>query len=212
MMPIDFAYPVGEQRRVLLLSEEIIDGERVLCIAIQDPAEHAKPEPVEQASDNVTISKAKLMQIARMIIAEELPDCDEEFMSARAHGVGSFHSEILSAGQQAGAVDGERDARLTMQGMADCMDMVRGELIEAGIISKGVAPMFIANAVCAHIAAIEKAHRGAAGEVSDQDLLKLTCLHTGKRVSLTVAECFEHIDFGRAAIASANQKGDVGAS
>lgn len=63
-------------------------------------------EPVEQSSDNVTISKAKLMQIARSIIAEELPDCDEEFMSARAHGVGSFHSEILSAGQQAVAVDG----------------------------------------------------------------------------------------------------------
>lgn len=32
-------------------------------------------------------------------------------------------------------------------GMADCMHMVRAELIEAGIIEKTVAPMFIANAV-----------------------------------------------------------------
>jgi hypothetical protein len=49
---------------------------------------------------------------------------------------------------------------------------------------------------------------GAVDGASDQDLLKLACLHTGKRVSLAVAECFEHIDFGRAAIAAANQKGE----
>lgn len=43
----------------------------------------------------------------------------------------------------------------TMQGMADCMDMVRQELIEAGIIDNTVAPMFIANAVHARIKALE---------------------------------------------------------
>lgn len=41
----------------------------------------------------------------------------------------------------------------TVQGMADCMDMVRQELIEAGVIGADVAPMFIANAVLAKLAA-----------------------------------------------------------
>lgn len=36
---------------------------------------------------------------------------------------------------------------LTIQAMADCMDMVRQELIEAGIIDADIAPMFVANAV-----------------------------------------------------------------
>lgn len=38
-------------------------------------------------------------------------------------------------------------AEQNMRGMADCMDMVRRELIEAGIIEANVAPMFVANAV-----------------------------------------------------------------
>lgn len=43
----------------------------------------------------------------------------------------------------------------TMQGMADCMDMVRQELIEAGIIDNTVAPMFIANVICGKFADIK---------------------------------------------------------
>lgn len=41
-----------------------------------------------------------------------------------------------------------------VQGMADCMDMVRQELIEAGVIGIDVAPMFIANAVVAKLGAM----------------------------------------------------------
>jgi hypothetical protein len=44
------------------------------------------------------------------------------------------------------------DDRLTLQGMADCMAMVRQELIEAGVIDKSVPPMMVADAVVAHIA------------------------------------------------------------
>lgn len=40
-----------------------------------------------------------------------------------------------------------------VQGMADCMDMVRQELIEAGVIGPGIAPMFIASAVMAKLSA-----------------------------------------------------------
>lgn len=39
------------------------------------------------------------------------------------------------------------DELQTMRGMADCMDMVRQELIEAGIVDKAVPPMMVANAV-----------------------------------------------------------------
>lgn len=38
----------------------------------------------------------------------------------------------------------------TLQGMADCMHMVRQELIEAGIVEKSVPPMMVANAVLAY--------------------------------------------------------------
>jgi len=41
--------------------------------------------------------------------------------------------------------------RQTMQGMADCMDMVRGDLIEMGIIDKSVAPMFIPEAIARYV-------------------------------------------------------------
>lgn len=44
----------------------------------------------------------------------------------------------------------------TMDGMACCMDMVRRELIEAGIITEQVAPMFVANAVLAEIQALRR--------------------------------------------------------
>ncbi len=41
-------------------------------------------------------------------------------------------------------------ASIKDRAMAGCMDMVRNELIEAGIIDNSIAPMFVANAVCAH--------------------------------------------------------------
>lgn len=47
-------------------------------------------------------------------------------------------------------------AEQNMRGMAECMDMVRQELIEAGIVDKTVPPMMVANAVVAYM------HRQAA--------------------------------------------------
>lgn len=38
--------------------------------------------------------------------------------------------------------------------------------------------------------------------LSDQDILKLVCGHTGKRISLNVEECGQHIDFARAILAA----------
>jgi hypothetical protein len=59
--------------------------------------------------------------------------------------------------QAADEIDSLTAARVaTTQGMADCMDMVRQELIEAGIIDKNTAPMFIAEAVMRHVAGVRK--------------------------------------------------------
>lgn len=44
LCPIDLAHPMGEKRRVVIASDEMIDGERVLCIAIKDP-----PAPTGEA-------------------------------------------------------------------------------------------------------------------------------------------------------------------
>jgi DNA repair exonuclease SbcCD ATPase subunit len=44
----------------------------------------------------------------------------------------------------------------SVQGMADCMDMVRQELIEAGVIDASVAPMFVANVVVTQLASVQK--------------------------------------------------------
>lgn len=48
-----------------------------------------------------------------------------------------------------------KDEIACMQGMADCMDMVRQELVEAGIIGVDVPPMFVANAVLAYIRKVQ---------------------------------------------------------
>ena len=50
----------------------------------------------------------------------------------------------------------QSDPIQSMQGMADCMAMVRQELIEAGVITDEVPPMMVANAVLAEIQALRK--------------------------------------------------------
>lgn len=61
--------------------------------------------------------------------------------------------------------------RLAVQSMADCMDMVRQDLIDMGIIDKSVAPMFIPEAIANYIkrtaaqsASASPAARGVAEE------------------------------------------------
>lgn len=49
-----------------------------------------------------------------------------------------------------------RDQFNNLQGMADCMDMVRQEFIESGLIDESVPPMFIVNAVLNKFAAVNE--------------------------------------------------------
>lgn len=57
-------------------------------------------------------------------------------------------------------------ADLNMRGMADCMDMVRSELIEAAIIDKSVPPMMVANAVLAHVMELKQDYNFAVDSVA----------------------------------------------
>lgn len=51
--------------------------------------------------------------------------------------------------------DGIATARNEQNMMAECMDMVRNDLIEAGVIDRSVPPMMVSDAVCSHIAKLE---------------------------------------------------------
>jgi hypothetical protein len=44
-------------------------------------------------------------------------------------------------------MNSDKETELTLQGMADCMDMVRQELVEAGVIDERVPPMFVSEAL-----------------------------------------------------------------
>ncbi|GAB3416848.1 hypothetical protein NX774_12015 [Massilia agilis] len=74
----------------------------------------------------------------------------------------------MSDNKYSGGAAEQPGTNLATQGMADCMDMVRQELIEAGIIDKSVPPMMVANAVIAHLARQAKA--GAVDQVDEQAL------------------------------------------
>ncbi|WP_371767529.1 hypothetical protein [Massilia sp.] len=61
-----------------------------------DSAASASQVGAHRGDALITVRFNDLMTLARQIIAEQLDDCDEEFMAGRAHGIGSLHSEILS--------------------------------------------------------------------------------------------------------------------
>lgn len=87
---------------------------------------------------------------------------EDGYLSDSNTGVGHSVLDAVDARHVAALPQsqGEADKRATTQGMVDCMDMVRQELIEAGIIDKTVAPMFIANAVMAYIQKLTPAQQG----------------------------------------------------
>jgi hypothetical protein len=63
-----------------------------------------------------------------------------------------YHRELLDFDERMATIDRRAaDQLATMRGMADCMDMVRQELIEAGVIEASVPPMMLADAIIAHI-------------------------------------------------------------
>lgn len=53
----------------------------------------------------------------------------------------------MAAAQE--AVDGQKQTRRETEAMAECMDMVRQDLITAGVVDKSVPPMMLAEAVIA---------------------------------------------------------------
>ena len=62
------------------------------------------------------------------------------------------------------------------EGMADCMRMVRDELVEAGIIDAGVAPMFIPEAVAGKLAEARRELEVWSRRYADLEVLYLAAL------------------------------------
>lgn len=58
--------------------------------------------------DVLVISRSALVTLARQLMAEEIDDCDDEFLSGRAHGIGSLHATIL---QHAAAAPAEQNTK-----------------------------------------------------------------------------------------------------
>lgn len=59
----------------------------------------------------------------------------------------AIYSFLLEAAATNAEVKAERQRAQSTQAMADCMDMVKRELTEAGVVGEDVPPMFLADAV-----------------------------------------------------------------
>lgn len=65
------------------------------------------------------------------------------------------------------AIAAERQKRREAEGMAECMDMVRQDLIEAGIIDKSVPPMMVPEAVVSTLRSRVEVEREACAKVCE---------------------------------------------
>ena len=59
----------------------------------------------------------------------------------------AIYSFLLEAAATNAEVKAARQRAQSSQAMADCMDMVKRELVQAGVVGEDVPPMFVADAV-----------------------------------------------------------------
>lgn len=98
----------------------------------------------------IAIGRAASRQPDREFAPDEL-----EFI----HDVARFAAEKASAKK--------RLKRMEAEGMAECMDMVRNDLVEAGVIDKSVPPMMVPEAVYAALSKAAAKEREACALVCD---------------------------------------------
>jgi hypothetical protein len=116
--------------------------------------------PGQDEHDRCTELVARLRAALEEVVPEQV-GAKGGVQTAQKTAETRMNTSFEGGGQPAnlpGAVAPEQrcDSTLSnLHGMADCMDMVRQEFIEAGIIDKSVAPMFVANAVLGYIAEVE---------------------------------------------------------
>lgn len=72
--------------------------------------------------------------------------------------------------------------------MADCMDMVRQELVEAGVIDASVPPMFVTEAVLQHVIGLQRKLIDANAEIAAlllaRDAPRNFCGRCGKHLNV----------------------------
>src|SRR5688500_10918181 len=88
---------------------------------------------------------------------------------------------LLRAQKAEAEIERLRDQNRNLDGMAACMDMVRQELIEAGVITEKVPPMFVSTAVLsviaaknAEIASLREAAESAGNDKRDAERFRAT--------------------------------------
>ena len=72
---------------------------------------------------------------------------------------------------EASALDTERAARQEAQAMAECLDMLRTDLISAGVVGPEVAPMFLTEAVLSAVSRERTARQEAQQRIADMQEL-----------------------------------------
>lgn len=99
--------------------------------------------------------------------------------------------EVESTAPEARAIESEKlIQRQNTQAMADCMDMVRTDLIEMGIIDKTVAPMFIPEAVANCIQKLREVEAPSAGD--DPEFKRLLARAHGTYSEMMKSNNFGH--------------------
>lgn len=101
-------------------------------------------------------------------------------------------------------------APATEQAKAEPFTTAQLEMIEQEVQRRATECVKILNRADPHMNGFFDDALGISGaqaapvkpDLSDQDILKLVCDHTGKRISLNVEECGQHIDFARALLAA----------
>jgi hypothetical protein len=124
---------------------------RAALAARQAPTEAAKEIHQVGFRDELNPKLIRWLDVSEKYLSGLTPDVSRIVYTLAARQVGAPDASIA---QGAGS-DAEAEADGT-QAMADCMDMVRRELVEAGIIDASIAPMFVADAVLAHIARLAR--------------------------------------------------------
>lgn len=83
------------------------------------------------------VSYNDLMTLARRLIAEQLDDCDEEFLAGRAHGIGSLHSEILGLAKR-GALAPAQDEQKGAGTVETCRSSEKAQVVQVSDVRAAV--------------------------------------------------------------------------
>lgn len=84
---------------------------------------------------------------------------------------------------------------LSNEGMADCMDLLRRDMIQAGIIGESVPPMFMSEAILGYIGKLQR--DAAKGRLREINYKKVRKIVKDQKVATRVAQQFLSDEYDR---------------